>query len=40
MQLGIWMLAFLAIAVWSLIAWVGHGLLEWTTDWAADDVAP
>ncbi len=37
MQLGIWMIAFVAIAVWSLIAWVGHGLLDWTTDWAADN---
>jgi hypothetical protein len=37
MQLGIWMLAFVAIAVWSLVAWVGHGLLDWTTDLAADN---
>lgn len=37
MQLGIWMLAFVAIAVWSLVAWIGHGLLDWTTDWAADN---
>ena len=37
MQLGIWMLAFVAIAVWSLIAWAGDGLLDWTTDWAADN---
>ncbi len=37
MQLGIWMLAFVAIAVWSLIAWVGHGLLDWTSDLAADN---
>lgn len=35
MRLAIWMLAFAAIAVWSLTAWVGHGLLDWTSDWAA-----
>lgn len=37
MQLGIWMVAFVAFAGWSLIAWIGHGLLDWTTDWAADN---
>lgn len=35
MRIGIWMLAFVAIAVWSLVAWAGHGLLDWTSDWAA-----
>ncbi|MFN4011602.1 MAG: hypothetical protein ACK4K8_16755 [Pannonibacter sp.] len=37
MQLGIWILALVAIAVWSLVAWAGHGLLDWTTDLAAEN---
>lgn len=37
MQLGIWMLALVAIAIWSLIAFAGHGLLDWTSDWAAEN---
>ncbi|MGY6251386.1 hypothetical protein ACXIUS_28270 [Bosea thiooxidans] len=35
MRLAIWMLALVAIAVWSLVAWAGHGLLDLTSDWAA-----
>ncbi|ODT17384.1 MAG: hypothetical protein ABS35_25970 [Kaistia sp. SCN 65-12] len=37
MQLGIWILAIVAIAFWSLVAWAGHGLLDWTTDLAAEN---
>lgn len=35
MRLGIWILAIIAIAIWSLIAWAGHSLFDWTSDWAA-----
>jgi F0F1-type ATP synthase membrane subunit a len=35
MRFGIWTLAIVVIAVWSLVAFAGHGLLDWTSDWAA-----
>jgi hypothetical protein len=35
MRRGIRVLAIVAIVVWSLMAWAGHGLLDWTSDWAA-----
>lgn len=35
MRLAIWIFATVAVAFWSLVAWAGHGLLDWTSDWAA-----
>jgi hypothetical protein len=35
MRLAIWIIATVAIALWSLVAWAGHGMLDWTSDWAA-----
>ncbi len=35
MKLAIWIVAIAAIVVWSLVAWAGHGLLNWSSNWAA-----
>lgn len=35
MRMFIWIAAGGAIAVWSLLAWAGHALLDWTSEWAA-----
>jgi hypothetical protein len=35
MRLLIWSIATVAVALWSLVAWAGHGLLDWSSDWAA-----
>lgn len=35
MRLLIWSFATVAVALWSLVAWAGHGLLDWSSDWAA-----
>jgi hypothetical protein len=35
MRLLIWSVATVAVALWSLVAWAGHGLLDWSSDWAA-----
>jgi hypothetical protein len=35
MRLLIWSVATVALALWSLVAWAGHGLLDWSSDWAA-----
>lgn len=33
----IWAVAGLAILVWSGVAWLGHGLLEWATGFASSN---
>ena len=35
MRLLIWSVATVAVALWSLVAWAGQGLLDWSSDWAA-----
>lgn len=35
MRISIWIIAVIALAVWSLLAWGGHALLDWLSDWAA-----
>ena len=35
MRLLIWSVATVALALWSLVAWAGPGLLDWSSDWAA-----
>lgn len=35
MRLAIWIFATVAVALWSLVAWAGHALLDWTSDWAS-----
>jgi len=35
MRMSVWIAACGALAIWSLLAWVGHSLLDWTSEWAA-----
>ena len=35
MRISVWVAAIIALAVWSLLAWVGHALLDWSSDWAS-----
>lgn len=35
MRVGIWIAAIAAVVIWSLLAWAGQGLLDWTSNWAA-----
>ncbi len=35
MRISIWIAAGGALAFWSLLAWAGHALLDWTSEWAA-----
>jgi hypothetical protein len=42
MRTLVWMLAWASVALWSLVAWMGHGLVGFAGDVVADnaDVAP
>ncbi|MBN9440683.1 hypothetical protein [Bosea sp. (in: a-proteobacteria)] len=31
----IWLGGLVVLCLWSLIAWGGHALVDWTSDWAA-----
>ena len=35
MRAIVWGVAGAALVVWSLLAWGGHALLDWSSDWAA-----
>jgi hypothetical protein len=35
MKLAIWLVAIAGIVVWSFVAWAGHGILNWSSNWAA-----
>jgi len=43
MSISVWVAAMAALVVWSLLAWGGHALLDWSSDWAAanaDKISP
>jgi hypothetical protein len=43
MRISVWIAAIIALVVWSLLAWGGHALLDWSSDWAAanaDKISP
>jgi hypothetical protein len=43
MRISVWVAAIIALFVWSLLAWGGHALLDWSSDWAAanaDKISP
>jgi hypothetical protein len=31
----IWIAGLVVLGLWSLVAWGGHALLDWSSDWAA-----
>jgi hypothetical protein len=43
MRISIWVVAVIVLVIWSLVAWGGHALLDWASDWAAanaDGISP
>ena len=35
MKLAIWLVAIAGIVVWSFVAWAGHSVLNFSSNWAA-----
>lgn len=37
MRISVWVAAIALLVIWSLLAWGGHALLDWSSDWAASN---